>query len=57
MLAVARATGGDEVQTAYVAEANGVQYMVVSSYDEDASSMERLQAEGIVRSFDPLPSG
>ena len=57
LLAVARATGGDEVQTAYVAEADGAQYLVVSSYDDDASSMERLQAEGIVRSFEPKPSG
>jgi hypothetical protein len=55
LLAVARASGGDEVKTAYVAEAEGVQYLVVSSYDEDASSMDRLQAGGIVRSFEPRP--
>jgi hypothetical protein len=56
LLVVARASGGNEVKTAYVADADGVQYLVVSSYDEDASSMDRLQAEGIVRSFDPRPA-
>ena len=56
LLAVARTSGGDEVMTAYVAQSDGIQYLVISSYEEDASSMERLQAEGAVRSFDPRPS-
>lgn len=57
LLAVARSSGGEEVQTAYVTSANGLRYMVVSSHDDDASALDRLQAEAIVRSFEPSPDG
>jgi hypothetical protein len=53
LLAVARSSGGDEVQTAYVAKAGDVGYLVVEGHDDDAPAIDRLQAESIVRSFEP----
>ena len=52
VLAVARSSGGDRVQTAYVASADDTQYLVVLSHDDNAPALDRLQAEGIVRSFE-----
>jgi hypothetical protein len=53
LLAVARTKGSKETKTAYVASAGSVQYLVVSRDEGDASAMDRLEAEGIVRSFKP----
>lgn len=56
LLAVARADG-DPVQTAYVAAADELQYLVATSHEDDAPALERLQAEGIVRSFESAGDG
>lgn len=49
---VARARGGDETRTAYVARAGGDQYLVVSSRDDDASGRTRERIEALVRKLE-----
>ena len=57
LLAVARSSGGDQLQIAYVASAGDTHYMVVSGYDDAAPALDRLEAESIVRSFEPAAAG
>jgi hypothetical protein len=53
LLAVARANGSAGVAQAYVAEADGLQFVVISERSDDASALVRVQADGVVRSFRP----
>ena len=57
LLAVARSSGGDQIQVAYVASAGDTHYMVVSGYEEAAPALDRLEAESVVRSFEPADAG
>ena len=53
LLAVARSSGGGEQSTAYVAAAEGTRYLLISTHAEDASTLRRLQADELIRSFEP----
>ena len=53
LLAVARTSGADPVLTAYVTAAGSTRYLVVGSISDDAPALDRLEAESLLRSFEP----
>lgn len=55
LLAVARSSGAGEQSTAYIGATEGAEYLLVSTYEEDASSLPRVQVDTVVRSFEPGP--
>jgi hypothetical protein len=57
LLAVAKVSRKGEVSTAYIAEAGGVQYLVIASRAVEASALARLEQRGVITSFRSRPAG
>jgi hypothetical protein len=56
LMAVARSSGADMIKTAYIGVSGSTSYLAVRSLSPDASALVRLQADGIVSSFEPAPA-
>jgi hypothetical protein len=53
LIAVARAKTGSGVRTAYVAPGETAAYLVIEHVRDDAAATVKLQAQGVISSFDP----
>jgi hypothetical protein len=56
LMAVARTSGGNVVKTAYIGLSGPSSYLVTRSLNGDASALVRLQADGVIQSFQPIPA-
>jgi hypothetical protein len=56
-MAVARTKGGADTKTAYIGVSGTTSYLVTRSVSPTSSALVRLQADGIIGSFAPIPAG